>query len=280
MIVNSDALVLVEGDPTLDPNLPLIGWHNLVTISNITADTAEANYPATNLANPSTFERWQGVELSPSEAQYLTFDPLDYIDDIDYLAIARHNFGTAAIAVSVDVYSEVGDSPEEPLWQEVIAPLIPANDAPLLFRLPPQSIIGARLKMEPGTAPPTDAVAYVGKLLVCERGMQVGFTPLPYGRVTKVTNNRSESGNFLGRIVTGSYTRSAPLFSFLTPAWYRANMDPFIEASVESPFFFAWSPDEYPDEVGFAWLTGDPQPSIHHPTGRMQVKLPMRGIVK
>ncbi|HEY0220024.1 MAG TPA: hypothetical protein VGC26_09720, partial [Afipia sp.] len=52
---------------------------------------------------------------------------------------------------------------------------------------------------------------------------------------------------------------SVPL-SLITPAWYRANMDPFLAAAKETPFFFAWRPNTYPREVGFCWLTDDPMP--------------------
>jgi hypothetical protein len=48
---------------------------------------------------------------------------------------------------------------------------------------------------------------------------------------------------------------------------------------VERPFFFAWRPDAYPYEVGYCWLTNDPQPSNALPNGMMSVSLEMAGVV-
>jgi hypothetical protein len=70
----------------------------------------------------------------------------------------------------------------------------------------------------------------------------VAHTPIKYGRRTNVTNGMSESGNFLGRIVLGQMVETEVSLQNITPGWYRSYMDPFIEASRETPFFFAWRP--------------------------------------
>ena len=64
----------------------------------------------------------------------------------------------------------------------------------------------------------------------------------------------------------------------LTPAFYRAEVDAFFDASAAAPFFFAWSPQRYPTEVGFAWLTTDPVPQTAHLAGYINVSLQMEGI--
>jgi hypothetical protein len=134
--------------------------------------------------------------------------------------------------------------------------------------------------MRAGAAPPTIAVVYAGALLVLQRRIYVGHTPIPYGRSAKITNGRSESGNFLGRIVLNEKTQSAVKMQNLTPAWYRQHLDPFIAASKEAPFFFAWRPLSYPREVGYAWMTNDPQPSNARANGMMQIDLQMTGIAQ
>jgi len=65
----------------------------------------------------------------------------------------------------------------------------------------------------------------------------------------------------------------------LTAAWYRAQMQPFIRASVEAPFFFAWRPADYPGEVGYAWPVNDPVPQNQGVRDFMQVELELAGII-
>jgi hypothetical protein len=277
-VIISSSYVITEsasGGGTINADNPVFGWHNLVTASNVAATTAASGFPASNLANPSTNLRWEG-ELSSSEAdEYLTVT-LGSVDPLDYLAIAKHNLGSAQIPVSVE-YLDIDASPDA--WEELIAPVLLPNDGPALFHFPPQALDSIRLRMQPGTAAPTIAVMHVGALLVVQRRLYVGHTPMPYGRTTKVMNARSESGNFLGRIVLNQMTGTQASFKNLTPAWYRTNMDPFLRAAQEHPFFFAWRPGSHPLEIGYAWMTNDPKPVNQLANGMMSIDLQMAGVV-
>src|SRR4051794_37811003 len=98
MLIISSAVVLTAVET--GPDHPLIGIDNIVTSSNIVADTEAANNPASNLGNVATHSEWIGAD--PSE-QYLTVTT-DGLAPIEYIGIANHNFGTAGIVVSVDAY--------------------------------------------------------------------------------------------------------------------------------------------------------------------------------
>jgi hypothetical protein len=227
------------------------------------------------MANPSTNLRWEGELSSPEADEHVTV-AVNSVDLLDYLAIARHNLGSAQIAVSVE-YLDTDASPDT--WVELIAPVMLPNDGPALFRFPPQGVGSIRLRMQPGSEAPTIAVMHVGALLVVQRRLYVGHTPMPYGRTTKVTNARSESGNFLGRIVLNQMTGTAASFKNLTPAWYRTYMEPFLSVAQEQPFFFAWRPGSYPLEVGYGWMTNDPKPVNQRTNGMMSIELQMAGTV-
>jgi Concanavalin A-like lectin/glucanases superfamily len=100
MIVISSSLVLSSSvSDELNINSPVIGYHNLVTISNLLATTALANYPVTNLANPSTAELWRAGRADL--VQYVSVD-VGAGEASDYLGIARHNFGTLSTTLSVE----------------------------------------------------------------------------------------------------------------------------------------------------------------------------------
>ena len=277
MIVISRDLVVSAGDGVNGDN-PVIGYDNLVTTANLTATSANTDYPATNLANPSTYARWQAADNgSPLSGvdEYLTVT-ISRTDPVDYVAIARHNFGTGQVPISIEIDDGLGDSPG---YHEAIPPVLLRDDSPVLFRFSPTILTGLRVRLQPGNLVPTAAVLYVGKLLVVQRRLYVGHTPLKYGRSSRTLTGRSEAGHFLGRVILQETRESAVALQNLTPSWYRTYLDPFIEDSKENPFFFAWRPQSYPYETGFAWMTNDPKPSNQRSNGMMQIDLQMSGVV-
>ncbi|WP_424630042.1 hypothetical protein [Bradyrhizobium sp. SYSU BS000235] len=233
----------------------------------IAADTQDVNFPASNLANPATHLEWRAAD---STEQYLTVT-VNEVDPIDYVGVARHNFGTAAIAVSVEGLIDG-------VWIELVPPRILSDDSPLMLRFVAQSLAQIRLKMASGSDAARAAVLYVGKLLDLERKVYVGHTPLPHGRKSNIANGMSESGNFLGRIVLGEWRESTVPLSLISPAWFRTYMDPFLKVAKEVPFFFAWRPSTYPNEVGYVWFTDDPKPAPAGPSNLIALDWALSGI--
>ena len=252
-----------------DLNAPIFGYSNYVTSANITATNAATGYPASNLANVNTASFWRA---SSAVQQYLTAT-INPAQVVDYVGIARHNFSTAGIAVSVETQEGLGDP-----WVEVIAPFIPENDAALILRFLAQAAYGVRVKLAAGSAVAQASVMFVGKLLASTQRVYVGHSPITLNRRVEVVSGMSESGNYLGRIITGSNLTTSVSLTHFKPDWYRDYFDPFVVAAQRSPFFFAWRPLQYPNETAFAWLTNDPQPSNMMPNGMMQVSLEMSGV--
>lgn len=260
---------------------PLVGYRNLVTSTNVTTSTEDPDHPAANLANPATHLYWRSDGFaSPLDHEFITvtLETLDepFTDLIDYVGIARHNFGSGLIPVTIEIQQTEGAA-----WVAVTSEVILPNDGPALFRFTPQAAYAIRVRLGQPSADviPEAAVMYVGTLLVLQRRIYVGHTPITMGRTARITTARSESGAFLGRIVLSEGRQASVNMQNLQPAWYREYMDPFVVAAKESPFFFAWRPLSYPFEVGYAWLTNEPMPSNQRPNGMMQVQLQMSGIV-
>ena len=188
-------------------------------------------HPASNVANPSTNLRWQAEDPgSPAADEYLTIT-VGAVDPIDYLAVAVHNFGTDDIPVSVEGATALEGSPPAPNWTELVAPVMLADDDPVLFRWAPQSLSHLRLRMQPGNAAPYAAVVYAGKLLVSPRGTHQDYVPINLARQVESSIGVSESGHFLGSVIIGESRASPFALRMLDAAWYRANMDPFIRAA-------------------------------------------------
>lgn len=277
-VVITSGLVL-GADEDFNADSPIIGYENLVLTSNVSATTEDPDYPAANLANPATNLLWRSAAGSPSSPEYITVI-LDTEEQVDYLAIARHNFGTNFTPVSVEGLATADGSPLD--WFELVSAQLLPNNGPVIFRFEKQSLYAVRLKIgEPLGSEllvPELAVMYVGELLILQRRIYVGHTPIPYGREIQVANHRSVSGAFLGRIILSSTRKTGVNLQNLTPSWYRLYFDPFLIAAQEIPFFFAWRPGDYPLEVGYCWLTNDPKPANQRPNGMMSVDMELEGV--
>lgn len=271
-VVISQSFVLTQQDEEfpVTANHPIIGIHNLVTTTSLSADTSAAGYPVTNLANPATHSEAEWRANNTTE-QYLTF-ATDYVDDIDYIAVAKHNFSSAEIPTSIEGFISG-------VWTEIVEERMLTSDGPVLYRFTPQSLSFVRIRLQTGNAAARAAVVYLGKLLTLPRRIYVGYTPLPFGRRTEIQNGRSESGNFLGRVQLGAWRESVIPLSLFPPAWHRAYGDDFIAETATRPFFFAARPETYPDEVGYCWLTEDPIPVPVGPSNLDAYDLKVSGIV-
>lgn len=267
-LVISSALVIADVADALSLNHPVIGWRNVVTSTTIVATHQDANFPASNLANPATHLEWRSDDDGD---QYLTITTNE-VDPIDYLAVAGHNFSSDEIPTSVEGF--IGG-----VWTEVVEEVMLPDDGPVIYRFAAQSLSQIRLKMQapPGVFPRA-AVVYVGKLLVIERKIYVGHTPLPDGIKSSVVNGRSESGKFLGRIELGEWRESTIPLSLVTPEWFRTYMRPFLREGKNLPFFFAWRPEDYPFETGYAVLLDDPVPAPAGPSNLIAFDMKVSGV--
>jgi hypothetical protein len=272
-IVISQDLILSPA-PTVDVNAPVIGWRNVVTATNVTANSQAVDNPAANVANPSTYLKWKSLSTA---LQFVTVT-FPAPTDVDYLGVAGHNFGTAKVAASVE-----GTVTLDPLnWQPLGAEQLPADDQPMIWRFAQRTLMAIRLRMAPPVLalPPQVAVIYAGKLLQLERRVYVGHKPISFNRRASVVTGLSEEATFLGRLVLGEQNETTLDIKNATAAFYRTDIEPWLRDATRRPFFFAWRPFTYPSEVGFCWLTADPTMTNQRSNGMVQVSASMRGIVQ
>lgn len=269
-IVLSPALV-VSPSGAYPISHPLVGWHNVVTFGNVTADSEDADYPVTNIANPSTANRW----LSASTAEQLvTVSDID-AGQIDYVGIARHTLAGATVSVEA-ITAEPGA-----VWEEVHSGLIPAGTEPIVLQFESDFYIGVRLRIIPDGVEPSIAVLFVGLALVLQRSMQAGFTPITDGKENGLVTGWSQSGEHLGSIIDGAMSSNSADIKALDPTWYRESMRPFVQAgNAGEPFFFAWDPENHPDEVGFCVFgNGNVRPVINYMAGKeIDISIPMNAV--
>lgn len=265
-------------------DVPLLFWHNLVTINNITTDSQDPDFPVTNLANPSLSLKWkQDFTDSPLAQPDTITVRTDDLGPINYIAIAGHNFGSTGSTIAVEGTSEPsGSSPDlsSPAEGEWITGFIPSDDSPLILMFGEVETEVVRLRfVNPSSTPLEIAVMYVGKATVMEEGIQADHTPLPLAITRDRVAGQSENATFLGAVITGEWMQSTASFANMSADWTREELVPFLEFASENPFFWAWQPESYPDEVAFAWMTESPQPVLDI-DGYFAIDLPMRGLVE
>lgn len=284
MFVTSSSLVLSVAEQEFSQDNPSIGWQNLVTVSNISAidpdtDTSveDPEYPAINMANPSTYEHF--AQLTAGQDFVIDINLSDSVQISNYIGLAGHNLAGCTIQIfgAVEIYQDL------PLYVALTQEILPADNRPIMFRYTRTSYRALRIAITniPADKVASIAVVYCGDLLVCERKVQASFTPLNYGRKPDVMSGMSDRGQFLGRLIVGSSQQSSCNLSFMSPDWYREFFDPFIENAQTEPFFFAWAPVSYPQEVGYAWFMDDmPVPQIMNSIELWQITMEMEGITE
>lgn len=276
MLVISQDIVLSAAQASLPPGTPRILWDNIVTFSNIAADSEATGYPASNLSNVATNQEWRASAAGDVEITITT----GVVDNQSAVGIAKHNFGSAGIAVEIGYYND--NSPDE--WVNLAGPQMPADDEPLLFQFTEQSLAQIVIKLAEGDEAARAGVVYAGKMLHMERGVEINddFAVPRFARRTEFAAPRSERGDYQGRIVTSQFIEGVEhSYAHLTADFFRDQLDPFIAAAQQNtPFFYAMRADNGVGwDVAYAWLTDDPMPLKSPVTGRYKIELKMGGIV-
>jgi hypothetical protein len=266
MIYMTPAIALASSPS--NANAPWIGYHSVVLGTNVSATSEAAGFTATNLGNTSTAEKWRGGDTSTQSVVVAEGN----VEECDYFGLAKHNLGSTGATIKLQ------SSPDGSVWTDVTEDVMPATDYAIMYRFEAATHNFWRLLIVPGSAAPQIAVFYLGRLLVAQRSIYVNHTPLTLGRNQAVTTGRSDNGQFLGRVLRREFLKTSVQLNNLTPDWYRTYFDPFAEASSVAPFFWAWRPEDYPEEVGYAWIQGAITPSNARANGMMQVGFEMEGV--
>lgn len=253
------SLVLSQQTTTLRPNAGRLCWRNIVSESIVSATSEEDENPVTNLANPSTAFVWQATSTAQQDID------IEIGTVIDYIGIARHNLEQVA-EIRIQVLSETSYITVFD-WDNV------PDRQVLLYFLNEAEPDGIRISIRNNPDPPTIAVVYAGVSTELERNIYVGHTPVTLGRDVVTVGGYSENGQYLGEVVRREGRSTSVSLSNLTPGWYRDSLDPFIRQRPRKPAFFAWRPGDYPNEVGYVWLTGSPRPNNQRANGMMEISM-------
>jgi hypothetical protein len=257
MIYISDALVLSAETPLRNSR---IGYQSITFGKTPTASSTEGGFSALAPTYPTTYEYWKPSAIPATWAIDNTTEAV-----CDYAGVVGDIEGTTI---------QVQSSDDGTTWVTQVEGVATKKVAMFLFEE-----VGARYwRLRFVNNAPKVSVIYIGKALTMQRSIYAGHTPITLSRSTTYDNTLSENGQFLGRSIIRGGVATGASYQHLTADWYRANFDPFVKAARERPFFFAWRPNQYPEEVGYVWTSGDIQPQNTGPRDFMSVSLSMTGI--
>lgn len=246
----------------------VLGYHNVIVASEISASSEEFPNLAVNLANPITSLVWTPASADPVTITVaLTGD-----DGIDYIGLARHNLGTARINLKIE--SEI----EEDEF-ETLAEILPADDRAIMVLFGQHAPLSLRLTFTPlNSVRPIVSVIRAGLRFTLQRKIYVGHTPIVFGREDEILNGKSMNGQYLGRVMLGEFLSTSVALTNLTSDWYRTHFEKFVKDVRTDAFFYAWRPQDFPEEVAYGWLASTPRPRNEGSNGMMAVSFDVEAI--
>lgn len=262
-VVISSSLVMSLVDPDApDLTHARIGYEKLSGTPS--ASSASSGFPASAANNALTYSFWK-PETLPATWE------IDFgsTQSMDYAGIAAHEFGTKGNTVALEVWSGTE-------WVEVDS-TAPVDDKPIMFIFSELTISKARIVVSGGTVPRV-GVVYTGMALVMERAIYGGHAPITLSDQTEYTTNASERGQWLGRSIKSNGVATSYQWANLTAAWYREYFDPFVKSARTQPFFIAWRPETFPEEVAYCFTGSNISPKNTGERDVMSVSMNAEGI--
>jgi hypothetical protein len=248
MIYISDSLYISQFQSNPSLGFPLIGYQSILTISNVSADSSPDLTPVINLVNEQTNQFWKSDSLAEQNIYFNNSGSAD----IDYIGIAKHNFGSGGVEYKLQGTNEI-DSDGMASWTDITDGYIPENNNAIMHHFTNTQFAIYRLNLIPDATLPHIAHIKLGKVLTVHRCIKSPHSPITLSRDTQKVNNTSEDGSYLGRIVKRRYLQTKYEFKNIRPLFYRQYVDPFSIHAETGCFFIAWKPMTYPTEVAYGW---------------------------
>lgn len=242
--VNPPAGIITPVPHTGLPPFPLT--HPRILYANLFSGVTSVTGAPLNVLSPRTSDRWTFTGESVATINFVT------PRQVDCVALGACQITGRLVTVE---YSETDISD----FIEFAAPRANAQSAMMFFSEP---VTARRLRVTVGGAGAgAIGVISAGVALQIPHPIYGGVNPITLNRVTDYFNNRSESGEWLGRQIRRRGLESTLSFERLTALFYRQFFDPFVVSARSLPFFFAWRPADYPNEAAYCWTESDIQPS-------------------
>lgn len=261
-----------------NPKLARIGYDNVLRGITPTVSSTENGFFAGALRNSLTNELWKpesGASL-PATIEWALSNV-----SMDYIGIAAHNFGTNSASIKI-TYSTDGGSNYTAICEgggtSCLTTVSPTDDSAIMILFDTLTgVTNLKFSLSWSGDDPAVGVIYAGTALVMQRPIYGGHSPITLSRRVSRRPQAAEAGQWLGRSIIRRGFESSISWSNLEAAWYRANFDPFVKSAERYPFFLAWKPEDFPDEVALCWCNDDIKPGNSGIRDLMDVSLGLQG---
>lgn len=225
---------------------PKIGYDNLFERGTVTATSAHADYPVANAFDGFTDDFWRP---NGTGTQRLSV-ALGVATPANYVALAACDLAAQGVTVRVQ------GSADGVTWTNVSDEIVPADDSPLMvcFTQAAHAHWALRFTVPAGKTVHI-GVAHIGVALELPIGFFVGYAPPKLNPQVTYLNSNSDSGKFIGRSIIREGINDQLSLSHVSPEWVRQHWVPFAAYARRKPFFLAWYPSKYPDDVAYVWTT-------------------------
>jgi hypothetical protein len=195
----------------------------------------------------------------------------------DYFAVYRHNLKTVNCYIYLQYSTNSGST-----WTTAASSAPTLDNELILKTFTSISATYWRVRVVALTdAPLFIGVIMFGRKLSLYRGMVSGFTVPRHGRKNEIINQKTEGGQFVGRVKTSQGARSSINFKHVTQSWVRSYWEAFVEHAELLPFLFSWNHDTYPQDAVYCVTDGEiPDISIndnHHHNINLPVQCLLSG---
>lgn len=249
----------------------IICYENLLVsalVDSISATSERTGYNVENAYDWYTTSYW-----SPTLATGNHRIVAEFTEDVtaDYFVIYRHNLGT----IGGDVVLEYSDNGGVSYMTAFTAQAATDNEL-LLITFASQTASFWRVTFNLDTASAFYCgVVMFGQKLELYRDMPAGFVVPRQAKKDRVTNQQTEGGQFVGKVIVSRGAKTTIDFRQVPQSWVRANWESFIGHARTLPFIFSWNNTDYPEDAVYAVANGEiPELSIND-SKKQDIRLPI-----
>lgn len=267
MIIITDELI--NSNPELSLDNPVIGWHTWTrTGPGVIATPGTSSSVESAPLRPDTYEYWQPASM-PAVWSVIFSETRT----VNYVAMAGNTFGRSFNNVRVEYTNDPNAG-----WSTFAEADFGFVNSPVMFMSVQTTAVFWRIVVD-GEFRPRMAVFYAGLLYTLPHRIYGGHSPSSLSRKTKLSQNMSRGGQFLGQTIRQEGVETSVSLRHLDPDWYRDSFDLFVRSFRRYPCFFGWRPLSYPGDLIYGWNAGgDIRPTnMGVGKGLMEVSFSIRG---
>ena len=239
---------------------PRILWNSITRRATVAASSADTGFAAVNAATATEFDEWKPSAMPATWT--LTFDTTETVNAV---AIQQHTIGTSGATVIVQAWN--GSA-----WVDVVE-ATPSDDEPIAFLFYARSTDRIRLSFTGATAPKVAVVICCDALELPQRVYMGVATPIDMALQTAFASNVSTGGRYMGRSILYAKGENDFAIQYLTEAYVRETLMPFIKDARAYPYFLLERPYTRPTALSYRWRDSDIRPERMGILSLMQVSL-------